>query len=386
VRIFFTGGGTGGHLYPALAIARALVALEPAVRPFFVGAKRGVEREILPTTGFEHVLLDLHPLYRAKPWRSWRTVAGLAGAWRTLSEVARAERPAVVVGTGGYASGAALAWAVSHSVPIALQEQNSQPGMTTRFFSRYAREIYLGYDEARARLRPRADAWVGDTGNPIEPPPIPRPDRASARARWGFPPAGGKVLLVVGGSQGAHAINEAVAEWVRGAVADDPYVIWGTGRREYERYVGLESERVRVVPYLSPIADAYAASDLALTRAGALTLAELCAWGIAPIMIPLPTAAADHQSRNAAALEQAGAGVHLRQSALTVETLSAAVTALLHDPARLERIAGAALARARPDAATTIARRVLALSARTNVSAHANARANARANTHPNAR
>jgi UDP-N-acetylglucosamine--N-acetylmuramyl-(pentapeptide) pyrophosphoryl-undecaprenol N-acetylglucosamine transferase len=369
VRIFFTGGGTGGHLYPALAIARAVVALEPSVHPFFVGAKRGVEREILPGTEFEHVLLDLHPLYRSRPWKSWRTVAGLAGAWRALSSIARSERPALVVGTGGYASGAALAWAVAHRVPIALQEQNSHPGITTRFFSRYAREIYLGYDEARALLRPRADAWVGDTGNPIEPPPVPRPDRAAARARWGFPPSGGHVLIVVGGSQGARALNEAMATWVRGSLPNALFVIWGTGRQQYERYAGLESESVRVVPYLSPIADAYAASDIALTRAGALTLAELCAWGIAPIVVPLPTAAADHQTYNAIALANAGAGVHLSQAELTVETLNAEVAALLRDPERLERMSSAARARARPDAATTIARRVLALSARTTTGA-----------------
>ncbi|HEU4585516.1 MAG TPA: glycosyltransferase, partial [Gemmatimonadaceae bacterium] len=187
MRVFFTGGGTGGHLYPALAIARALVKLDGSARPFFVGARRGVEREILPGTEFEHVLLDLHPLYRSRPWNNWRTAAGLAGAWRTLSRVAHRERPALVVGTGGYASGAALAWAVTHRVPIALQEQNSHPGITTRAFSRFAREIYLGYAEARALLHPRADAWVGDTGNPIEPPPVPRPDRAAAREKWGFP-------------------------------------------------------------------------------------------------------------------------------------------------------------------------------------------------------
>ncbi|HET7622831.1 MAG TPA: UDP-N-acetylglucosamine--N-acetylmuramyl-(pentapeptide) pyrophosphoryl-undecaprenol N-acetylglucosamine transferase [Gemmatimonadaceae bacterium] len=365
MRIFFTGGGTGGHLYPALAIARAVVALDPSVTPFFVGAKRGVEREILPATEFEHVLLDLHPLYRSRPWKSWRTVAGLAGAWSVLSDVARRERPALVLGTGGYASGAALAWGVRHRVPIALQEQNSHPGITTRIFSRYAREIYLGYDEARSLLRPRADAWVGDTGNPIEQPPVPRPDRGAARARWGFPPSGGNVLLVVGGSQGARALNEAMAGWVRGSLPRDLFIIWGTGRQHHERYAELDSEHVRVLPYLSPIADAYAASDIALTRAGALTLAELCAWGIAPIVVPLPTAAADHQTYNAAALADAGAGVHLSQAALTVETLGAEVMALLQDHERLERISNAALSRARPDAAKTIARRVLELSART---------------------
>lgn len=364
MRIFFTGGGTGGHLYPALAIARALVKLEPGARPFFVGAKRGVEREILPGTEFEYVLLDLHPIYRTRPWNNWRTAAGLAGAWRTLSGAARAERPVTVVGTGGYASGAALAWAVAHRVPVVLQEQNSHPGITTRAFSRFASEIYLGYGEARRLLRVREGARVEETGNPIEPPPVARPDRAAARQRWGLPATGGTVLIVVGGSQGAHALNEVVAAWVRSAVPDNLYLIWGTGRRHYDRYADLDSERVKVVPYLSPIADAYAASDVALTRAGALTLAELCAWGIAPIVVPLPTAAADHQTANAVALASAGAALHVSQSDLTVDSLSAAVAELTTTPGSLERMSRAALQRARPDAAVSIARRVLALSAR----------------------
>ncbi|HET7134187.1 MAG TPA: glycosyltransferase, partial [Gammaproteobacteria bacterium] len=243
------------------------------------------------------------------------------------------------------------------------QEQNSHPGITTRFFSRYAREIYLGYGEARSLLHPRAGAWVGDTGNPIEPPPVPRPDRAAARARWSFPPTAGSVLLVVGGSQGARALNEAMAAWVSRSLPEGLYVIWGTGRQQYESYAKLESPRVRVVPYLAPIADAYAASDIALTRAGALTLAELCAWGVAPIVVPLPTAAADRQTYNSIALANAGVGVHLTQAKLTVDALSTEVAALLSDHERLERMSNAALARARPDAATTIARRVLALSA-----------------------
>lgn len=362
MRIFVAGGGTGGHLYPGLAIARALVRLDPRVRPLFIGARRGIERELLPKTEFEHVLLDLHPLYRTRPWQNWRTAAGLASAWRELGRAAGSERPALVLGTGGYASGAALAWGVRHRVPIALQEQNSHPGMTTRLFARWAREVYLGYGEA-ARLLPRSrnGTWVGETGNPINPPPTPRPDRASARERWGFPAQGGTVLLAFGGSQGARPLNEAVAGWVEQGLPEQLYLIWGTGRGTYERFAHLESSRVRVLPYLSPIEDAYAASDLALTRAGALTLAELCAWGIPPILVPLPTAAADHQTANARALESSGAAVHVPQATLTTDRLDSLVRELLAAPDRLARMAEAGTRRARPGAAEEIARRVLAV-------------------------
>ncbi len=359
MRIVFAGGGTGGHLYPGLAIARALVRLEPAVRPLFVGAERGVEREVLPRTEFEHLLLDLHPIYRSRPWRSWRTAVGLASAWRELARAFRVERPRVVVGTGGYASGAALAVARARGIPIHLQEQNSFPGVTTRLFSRWARAIYLGYPEAAARLHARDGALVLDTGNPIEPPPVPRPDRAAARRAWGFPEHDGTVLLVFGGSQGARAINEAVDAWIERGLPERLFLIWGTGQGTYDRYAARDSATVRVRPYLSPIQQAYAAADLAVTRAGALTLAELCAWGIPPVLVPLPTAAADHQTANASALEAAGAALVIEQGALDATRLDTTVRALAADRTRLAALAEATRSRARPDAAERIAKRIL---------------------------
>ncbi|MEP6691014.1 MAG: UDP-N-acetylglucosamine--N-acetylmuramyl-(pentapeptide) pyrophosphoryl-undecaprenol N-acetylglucosamine transferase [Gemmatimonadaceae bacterium] len=359
--ILFAGGGTGGHLYPGLAIARAMVRLDPRAEPFFIGAKRGIERDVLPGTEFRHSLLDLHPLYRARPWENWRTVAGLARSWRGLGDAVRRERPAVAVGTGGYASGATLAYAAMHGIPTAIQEQNSFAGVTTRALSRFAREIYLGYGEAAAQLRPRRGAWMSETGNPIDPPPAPRPSRAAARAGWGFTAADSRVLLVFGGSQGARAMNDVVAQWIGRGVPDALSIIWGTGKGTFERYAPLASDRVQIVPFLSPIADAYAATDLALTRAGAITQAELCAWGIPSIYVPLPTAAADHQTGNARALAAIGAGIHLPQSELTVEGLDQTVRSLLGDQPRLSAMAAAASARGKPDAAENIARRILTL-------------------------
>lgn len=358
MRVLFAGGGTGGHLYPGLAIARALVRERPDVEPFFIGAERGVERDVLPSAGFPYRLLDLHPLYRSRPWRSWRTVTGLSTAWQSLGEIMRAERPAVVVGTGGYASGAALARAVWERVPIVLQEQNSYPGMTTRVFARRAREVYLGYGEAAARLRVRPTAWLGETGNPIAPPPEPRPARAVARREWGFPEVGGAVVLAFGGSQGARPINEALAGWVEGGLPDGVYLIWATGRGSHERYAHLDAPRVRVVPYLSSIERAYAAADLAVTRSGALTLAELCAWGIPPMLIPLPTSAAGHQAANARVLADVGAAVYVAQTELSPPRLDLEVRRLTGDQAALAAISAKAASRGRPHAAGEIARRI----------------------------
>lgn len=358
-RVWFAGGGTGGHLYPGLAIARALKALRPDIEPFFIGAKRGIERDILPTTEFAHVLLDLHPLYRAKVWNNWRTMSGAMGAWRQLHAVAREAHPAVVVGTGGYASGLALAYAAAHRVPYVLQEQNSYPGLTMRFFSRWAREVYLGYPEAERYLEKAKSSRLIDTGNPIEPPPRERPSRAVARRQWGFAATGGRVLLIFGGSQGSRAINTAVADWLKsGARSSDLYVIWSTGKGTYDEFASLATDGVVITPYVAPMSDAYAAADLAISRAGAMGTAELCAWGIPAILVPLPTAAADHQAINARTLAAVGAAIYIPQIDFTAKRLDQTLNDLLSQPDELARLAAAATARARPDAAREIAERI----------------------------
>ena len=356
MNVWFTGGGTGGHLYPALAIARALVRARPAVTPFFVGAQRGIEREVLPTTEFPHLLLDLHPLYRPQVWRNWRTVRGALTAWRALGRAAVERPPALIVGTGGYAAGLASAWGWAHGVPVVQHVGDAVPGITARWTARLARASFLGYPEAAAWL-PRRGGEAVDTGNPIEPPPAVRPDAAAARARWGFPPEA-TVLLVFGGSQGARALNRAVAAWVARGLPDGLHLLWATGRAQYDGYAALERSTVRVVPYLAPIAEAYAVADLALVRGGMMGTSELCAWGIPMLIVPLPTAAQDHQSANARVLEAAGAARHLPERTLTVDTLDAEVSAVLADAPRRAAMAAAAVARGRPDAAATIAARL----------------------------
>ncbi|MCU0616740.1 MAG: UDP-N-acetylglucosamine--N-acetylmuramyl-(pentapeptide) pyrophosphoryl-undecaprenol N-acetylglucosamine transferase [Gemmatimonadaceae bacterium] len=352
MRVFFSGGGTGGHLYPGLAIARALVRRAPQVVPHFIGAQRGIEREVLPTTEFSHTLLELHPLYRSAPWRNWRTVTGGVQAWRAIGRLAAAERPAAVIGTGGYAAGAALAWGHVHRVPLVLHECDSFPGKVTRWFAPRAAVLSLGFPEATRTVTTGARTRVVPSGNPIAPPAA--QDREAARARWGIR-ANALVLLIVGGSQGSAALNEAVAAWVRAGLPDGVQLIWATGRAHHERFVSLAGPDVRVVPYLAPIADAYAAADLALTRAGAMTIAELCAWGIPSVLVPLPTAAQDHQTHNARTLASAGACVHLPQSELGPDALSALIGALQRDPMRREAMTVAARTRGRPHAAAEIA-------------------------------
>jgi UDP-N-acetylglucosamine--N-acetylmuramyl-(pentapeptide) pyrophosphoryl-undecaprenol N-acetylglucosamine transferase len=361
MRIIFAGGGTGGHLYPGLAIARALKKADPRVEPFFIGAKRGIERDVLPQVGWAFELLDLHPLYRSRPWENWKTIRGAVSAWRMIAGEVRSEVPACVVATGGYASGLALGYATTHKIPIVLQEQNTFPGITTRFFSRFASQIHLGFPEARSQISPSKKTEVFDSGNPIEPPPADAFEKAPARVKWGFPEAGGSVLLVYGGSQGSKAINDAVAAWIDQGLPPDLFVIWATGKANYDALARYDSSRVKVRAYIAPISEAYRAADFALTRAGAMATAELCAWGIPAIVVPLPTAAADHQTANAKALAAAEAAEMIRQSDLNTDSLSSAVESLLSNPAKLAGMRAKALERARPTAAADIAQHILRL-------------------------
>ncbi len=359
MNVIFAGGGTGGHLYPGLAIARALVGIDSRVKPHFVGALRGIERDVLPTTEFPHTLLELHPIYRPAVWKNWRTLRGALSAWSGMGKLGRDLRPSLVVGTGGYASGAALAWAWAHGVRVVQHIGDSHPGATARLFTRISSEAYLGFPEAEHWL-PHTGCGFRNTGNPIEPPPDIRPDPSAARAKWGFPP-GARVLLVFGGSQGARAMNQAVAAWIEHGIPESLCIIWATGSGQYDAFKQFDRADVRVMPYLSPIADAYAATDLAFVRGGMMGTSELCAWGVPMIICPLPTAAMDHQTSNAIALEKAGAAVHLAQRELTTQKLDDAIRSLLSDGARLKSLRDHAIARARPNAAREIAQHILTL-------------------------
>lgn len=362
MNVWFAGGGTGGHLYPGLAIARALVRLRPDVRPFFVGAERGIERDVLPLAEFPHALLDLHPLYRPQLWKNWRTLRGAWRGWSRLDALAgerAGERaPALVVSTGGYAAGLTLLWAAMRGIEAVQHIGDAIPGLTARWGARITRESYLGFPEAAAHLPAGRDAWV-DTGNPIDPPPDIRPAAAEARARWGFP-AHAKVLLVFGGSQGARALNQTMASWVEDGLPPGLCVLWATGRAHLDAFKHLDRADVRVVPYLSPIAEGYAVADLALVRGGMMGSSELCAWGVPMVIVPLPSAAADHQSANARVLASAGAAVHLPQRELTLDRLRSVVEELIASPTRLAAMSAAARARGRPQAASVIAMRLAA--------------------------
>lgn len=363
-RIVFAGGGTGGHLYPAIALAEAIQRRAPDAEILFIGAKRGIEARVLPDRGINHRLLPLEPLRRARPWENWRLIPAMMLSYAGIRRVFRHFRPHLVVGTGGYASGPVAAFAILHGVPTALQEQNSFPGLVTRTLSSRTRQLHLAFPEARQYLRPGPRTEVFEFGNPIRP-PEPGADRGAARAKFGL--GDGTIALVVGGSQGARAINEALLADLR-AVAEGRLpgrpegleILWATGPLHFDSV----SERLRrlslgdwvhVEPYIQEMPAALAAADLAVSRSGAMALAELCAWGIPSILVPLPTAAANHQVYNANALADAGAARVVLENEMGSGKLWSELIDLAGDEDGRAKVAAAALQRGHPDAADRIA-------------------------------
>lgn len=392
--VVFSGGGTGGHLYPALALARALESSVPGLSAFFVGARRGLEARVLPQKAREHLLVPVEGFNRDRILANVGVLLNLGVSFLSVLRAFLARRPRLVVVTGGYAAGPAGLAAAVLRIPLVIQEQNAVPGVTVRWLARFARQIHVAFPEAAGHLPSAVRNRVRVSGNPIEPPTA--VDRAEALDHFGLDPAL-PVVLVVGGSQGSLALNRgvlaAVRTWEESSTAVEPrsetsgsavpqsssrsseggadrkgesapfppfQLLWSTGPahiREMEDALGeLGSPRwVRPVAYIHGMAQALGIATLAVSRAGAMATSEFLAWGIPSILVPLPTAAADHQRKNAAALEEAGAAVLLPEDRLEGEDLLRRIQELVSDPSHLAIMTQAARQRGRPAAAREIA-------------------------------
>ncbi|MDA0328402.1 MAG: UDP-N-acetylglucosamine--N-acetylmuramyl-(pentapeptide) pyrophosphoryl-undecaprenol N-acetylglucosamine transferase [Gemmatimonadetes bacterium] len=366
--VVFSGGGTGGHLYPALAIADALRATRPDIRVVFIGAERGLEALVLPQRGEEHLLLPVQGIDRSRLLGSWRALTGLSVALVRVWGFFAGSRPEVVVVTGGYAGAAAGIVAGLMGVPLVLQEQNSMPGAVTRLLTRFATQVHVAFPEAIDRMPVGADRCVV-SGNPVRAPsPL---SRSEARASFGVSPDA-ILALVTGGSQGSLGLNRGVTSYVEGVSRGEferPQalnLLWATGRSHFGgvqttlRAIG-EPEWVRALPYIEDVPGALVAADMAVSRAGAMTTAEQLSQGLPAILVPLPTSAEGHQMYNARALEAAGAATVLPEGELTGERLAQELIELTASPERLATMREKALGRARPHASVEIARDVATL-------------------------
>lgn len=362
MRVLFAGGGTGGHLYPGIAMAEKLQSMVPGTLVSFAGTSRGIEATEVPRLGYRLHLLPSRGLTRGwSPKEILSNIGVLADFAAALAKSAaliRIENPDVVVGTGGYVSAPVLLAAQLLGRKTLIQEQNAFPGLTTRLLSRMASELHLSFEESR-RFFPRG-ARTFVTGNPAR--SFSAQDPADARRRFGLDP-GRPTLLVFGGSRGARSINNAVLSSL-GRLGGKVNLIWQTGALDFPR-VGAEVSRSETLwfgPYIEDMGPAYAAADLVLCRAGASTLAELTNLGKAAVLVPYPYAAADHQRHNALAMVKAGAALMIEDDRLSDGVSIDSILQLLSDRPALDRMGEASLRQGHPDAADVLARRIIALS------------------------
>lgn len=339
------GGGTGGHLFPGLAVAEAAAAQGASI--LFVGSSTGIEARVVPQTRFPFRAIPIHGL-RGRGWRglaqlAWQLPTGVVRAWRIIG----AFRSDVVLGVGGYASFPVVAAAWLRGVPSVLLEQNARPGWANRVLCRLAIRVCTTFAESNRYFPP---AKVALTGNPVR-----TFAPAAATEKQGF------TVMAFGGSQGAHRINEAfyeAAPLLRDAIAG-LHVIHQTGAADHERLqaryrdLGIAAE---VRPFIDDMGAAYGRADLVVCRAGATTVAELTALGKPAILIPYPFAADDHQRANARVLAERDAGTLILDRELTGERLASAIIELAEDRARLTAMGAAARRLAAPDSAARVVR------------------------------
>ena len=356
MKIMIAGGGTGGHVYPGIAVAEELMRLRPRAEVVFVGGRRGLEAQAVPESGFRLRTVMTRGFPRRAWWR-WpgAVLANVVGLFQALWVVA-SERPSAVLGTGGYVSGpvSLAAWMLGR--PLLLQEQNSIPGLANRWLARVADEVHLSFTEARAYFRRKDNLKV--TGNPVRG-HILGGDRDLGLKTFAL--AEGKpTVFIFGGSRGAHRINEAAVDAMRrlkGRV--DLQCILQTGRDDQAWAQGIvEAEQlpVRVLAYLRDIHLAYAVADLVVCRSGAMTLAEIAACGTPAILVPYPHAAHNHQEVNANNLVERGAAALILDRELSGERLAKEIAHLVADRQTLRRMSANARTFARLDAAERIVR------------------------------
>ena len=347
--LMIAGGGTGGHIYPAIAIAREFLARDASRKVVFVGTEKGLEKTIVPKAGFPLEFISVGGL-KGKGGLDliknlFRLPLGFLQAWTLVGK----HKPSVVFGVGGYSSGPVLVAAGIRRIPTIIHDSNAFPGLTNRIVGRFTTAVAVAFEEAATRLK-RKDAVV--TGNPI---------RAEFFTTARRPPsAARKRLLIFGGSQGSRILNDAMsgALLFLARLKDTIEIVHQTGPNNLapvqQAYKQSAFADARVVPYLDPIVDEIAAADLVVSRSGAMTVGELSAAGRAAILVPFAAATNNHQELNARVVERAGGAVVITEKELTPERLAGAITSILGDPDKAARMGAANRTLATPDATKTI--------------------------------
>ena len=361
LKILFAGGGTGGHLYPAVALCEEFIKQQGKknIEILFIGSHYGIEKRIVPKLGYDFNPLWIRGIQRSMSWSAIKVNA--LAPFRIISSFMKARsivkkfQPDVAIGTGGYASGPAISVAGKMKIPVFLQEQNVFPGVTTKMLAKYAKVIYASYEDSKKYLQN-----VKALGTPLRI-SLQQQDRIESLKKFKLN-QDKKTIFVFGGSQGSRAINDFLIENIAQIASETKtQFIWQTGKNDFDNIVSKHGNNpsLHIQPFIYEMDYAYSASDLVICRSGALTLAELCLFGKASILIPLPTAAGNHQEKNARSLENTNAAKVILQKNLTPKKIIKDINQILSDKSIKNEMEKAAIENAKPDAAEMIVKDIL---------------------------
>lgn len=362
LRVIISGGGTGGHIFPAVSIANAVKALRPDAKILFVGALGRMEMQRVPAAGYEIIGLPIQGFDRKNLLKNFKVLYKIWKSQRMAKKIIKDFRPQVAVGVGGYASGPTLNMAAAKGIPCLLQEQNSYAGVTNKLLAKKAAKICVAY-EGMERFFPAEKIMM--TGNPVRQQLLDTTiSHEDAVRTFGFDPTK-KVVLIVGGSLGARTLNESVLQHLDQIRQSDVQFIWQTGKfysaEISERLKGQDIPNLTVTDFISDMGVAYKAADLVVSRAGAGSISEFCLLGKPVILVPSPNVAEDHQTKNAIALVNKAAALYVKDAEADKILLPLAIDTA-KDDAKLQSLHENILKMALPDSADIIAKEVIKLS------------------------
>ena len=362
LRVIISGGGTGGHIFPAVSIANAVKALRPDAKILFVGALGRMEMQRVPAAGYEIIGLPIQGFDRKNLLKNFKVLYKIWKSQRMAKKIIKDFRPQVAVGVGGYASGPTLNMAAAKGIPCLLQEQNSYAGVTNKLLAKKAAKICVAY-EGMERFFPAEKIMM--TGNPVRQQLLDTTiSHEDAVRSFGFAPTK-KVVLIVGGSLGARTLNESVLQHLDQIRKSDVQFIWQTGKfysaEISERLKGQDIPNLTVTDFISDMGVAYKAADLVVSRAGAGSISEFCLLGKPVILVPSPNVAEDHQTKNAMALVNKAAALYVKDAEADKILLPLAIDTA-KDDAKLQSLHKNILKMALPDSADMIAKEVIKLS------------------------
>lgn len=351
MKVLVTGGGTGGHIYPALAFVKYVKEQEPTAEFMYVGGKRGLENKILPKTDIPFKTLEIQGFKRKLSFDNVKTLQLFFKSIKEAKQILKSFQPDVVIGTGGYVSGAVVYAAAKMKIPTIVHEQNSIPGMTNKFLSRYATKIGICFKDAAQFFPAEKTVLVGN----------PRASEVSDTKKSDILTTFGlkedkPTALIFGGSQGALKINQAVTKALPIFATRDYQVLYASGERYFneiknEAKIDLSQlTNVSIAPYIDKMAAVMVCCDLLVGRAGATSIAEFTALGLPAVLIPSPYVTADHQTKNAQSLVDAGAAFMIKDDALTAESLVAAIDEIMKNQVKRQQMASASKLEGIPDA------------------------------------